>query len=269
MAHSKKVKLATFLYLLSINNSFALGIFFDKKETESIPEEEPSSYLSTPYIPNEIHTSPQQPIEIDAPTQQPRETHTTTQRAVETPTSNQAPSQEHLSSMIAPVSLDKNLKKLNYNGAISYSQGLSQKVGNTSQMTFCAKGVRWLVNTLFGRATDAHYTQSAALACELGETALNSGGLGSSSGKGFRYREVPANSYQGSIPEGSIITCANKQNPGCLKKGGITNAGHAEMFLGGRFVSGANDSASAACTGRNSNGQPSFTNIKIFVLEKT
>lgn len=269
MALLKKLRWVTFLCFLSINSSFALGIFFDKKETESIPEEESPSYLSSPYVPSEMHASPQQSIESTTPVQQNHETHTTTPRSAETQISSQSPAQEQMPSMVAPSSYDKNLKKLNYNEAINYSKGLTNKVGNTSHMTFCARGVRWLVNTLFGRPKDAQYTQSAALACELSETALNSGGLGSSSGKGFRYREVPANSFQGYITEGSIITCANKQNPGCTKKGGISNAGHAEMYIGGRFVSGANDSANAACTARNSNGQASFTNIKIFILEKT
>ncbi len=254
---------------LSINSSFALGIFFDKKETESIPEEESPSYLSSPYVPSEMRASPQQSLESTPPIQQNHETHTSTPKSAETQISSQSPAQEKMPSMVAPSSFDKNLKKLNYKEALNYSKGLPEKVGNTSQMTFCAKGVRWLVNTLFGRPKDAQYTQSAALACELGETALNSGGLGSSSGKGYRYRAVSAQSFQGYIPEGSIITCANKQNPGCLKKGGAINAGHAEMFLGGRFVSGANDSASAACTSRNSSGQPLFTDIKIFILETT
>jgi hypothetical protein len=238
MAHLKKSKLAIFLFLLIIKNSFALGIFFDKEETESLPQEESTfSYLPIPTTPTENHS----------------------------PTLGSAPESF---APAAPLSVDQDLKKLRYIEALNYSRGLPQKVGNTSHMTFCAKGVRFLVNTLFGRARDAQYTEPAALACELSETALNSGGLGSSSGKGFRYREIPADSFQGTLPEGSIITCSNRQNPGCLKRGGIHNAGHAEMFLGGRFVSGANDSANAACTARNSRGQPSFTNIKIFALER-
>ena len=238
MTHLKKSKLAIFLFLLIIKSSFALGIFFDKQETESLPEEEPSSsYLPILDSPTESHGSHQgTALESFAPA--------------------------------SPLSPDKDLKKLNYSEALNYSRGLPQKVGNTSHMTFCAKGVRWLVNTLFGRPRDAQYTQSATLACEISETALNSGGLGMSSGKGFRYREIPANSFQGTLPEGSIITCSNRQNPGCLKRGGINNAGHAEMYLGGRFVSGANDSANAACAARNSSGQASFTNIKIFALER-
>ena len=237
MAHLKN-KLAVFFCFLIIKNSFALGIPFEQQETESLPQEQSSlSNLPIPEASTENHGS----IQGTAP-------------------ESFAPT--------APFSVDKDLKKLNYTEALNYSRGLPQKVGNTSYMTFCARGVRWLVNTLFGRARDAQYTQSAALACELSETALNSGGLGMSSRKGYRYREIPATSFSGPLPEGSIITCANRQNPGCYKKGGINNAGHAEMFLGGRFVSGANDSANAACTGRNSMGQSSFTNIKIFVLER-
>jgi hypothetical protein len=240
MTHFKKSKLAFFLFLLIIKSSFALGIFFDKQETESLPQEESSSsYLST----------------LPPSTQNHGLNLETTPEVLALSTSN----------------TNNDIKKLNYSEALKQSVNLEDKVGSTKEKKLCAKGVRWLVNSLFGRQTDAPYTQEAAFACELSATALNSGGLGMSSGKGFRYKEIPANSFHGFLPEGSIITCASVKNPFCSKgsSGGSNSvAGHAEMFLGGRFVSGANDSANAACTGRNSSGQPSFTNIKIFALER-
>jgi len=242
MGHLKKVKYATLLSLLFINHTFALGIFFSKDKTESLPEEEvPLTYRSYPNTPSPGHGQ-----SYNEYTTQPQESFgPAIQGGTDSP------------------------KNLNYETALSYSRGLPNKVGNTSNMTYCARGVRWLVNTLFGRPKDANYTEQAVLACSLSETALNTGGLGKSSPKGYRYREVPASTFKGTIPEGSILTCANVQNPGCQSKNGINNAGHAEMYLGGRFVSGANESASSACTSGNSSGQPAFTSVKIFVLERT
>lgn len=243
MGHLKKVKYATLLSLLFINHSFALGIFFSKDKTESLPEEEnPATYGSYPNTPSPSHGQGG----FNEYTTQPQE------------------------SFAPPIQGGTGSpKNLNYDAALSLSRGLPSKVGNTKEMTYCARGVRWLTNTLFGRPQNADYTEQAVRACSLSETALNTGGLGSSSKKGYRYREVPAYSFKGTIPEGSILTCATVQNSLCQNKNGINNAGHAEMYLGGRFVSGANESASSACTSGNLGGQSAFTNVKIFVLEKT
>ena len=200
MGHLKKVKYTTLLSLLFINHSFALGIFFSKDQTESIPEEEtPATYGSYP-----TNTpSPGHGQSYNEYTTQPQESFA-------------PPIQGELGSP----------KNLNYEAALSYSKGLPNKVGNTKEMTFCARGVRWLANTLFGRPKDENYTKQAALACSLSETALNTGGLGSSSKRGYRYIEVPAYSFKGTIPEGSILTCATVKNSLCQNKPGIENAGH-------------------------------------------
>jgi hypothetical protein len=160
----------------------------------------------------------------------------------------------------------ENIKGLDYEGALQLSHGLAHhpdmkpQVKNGHVVTYCAKGVRYLVNKLFGRPEDAKYYREYSSACSLDEDALNKNGLGASSKKGFRYKSVPLASLHGKLPEASILTCTGSTNPSCSDGG---DAGHAEMFIGGRYVSGASELSYPLCLRGGG-----YTNPKVFILER-
>ena len=137
---------------------------------------------------------------------------------------------------------------LNYPAAKQYADRLPQKpefaeaIRNGNPL--CLRGVRKTLNVLFGRPLDAPLgATGTTFACATNERTLNTGGLGASSGKGVRYERRTVDLERGQLPEGSVIIC-QRLNGAC----GEGAAGHAEMYLGGRFVSGANDSPYSLCS---------------------
>ncbi len=133
------------------------------------------------------------------------------------------------------------------------------RVTKKGRQTLCGVGSRHILNKLFGRSKDAPYNEPHVAACKIGLTQLNGGGLGASSGKGYKYVQKKLSDLKGGVPEGTVVVCDSTSGP-CSDTG---NYGHIEVLMGGLYQFGAGRNPRPYCETANNK-----RNVRYYVLEK-
>ena len=157
------------------------------------------------------------------------------------------------------VPINGKISGLNHDECIRFANSMKKSDYKRGVQTLCGVGSRHILNKLFGRSKDAPYNEPHTAACKIGLTQLNGGGLGASSGKGYKYVQKKLSDLKGGVPEGTVVVCDSTSGP-CSDK---ANYGHIEVLMGGLYQFGAGRNPRPYCETANNK-----RNVRYYVLEK-